>query len=485
MNPVINSSCENNNKLNYLSERILKKIKTDRAANFQAGAKVGTRAEIIESYLNEIVEEEKIIISQKEVSRLAREIYEDSYSFGPISFLINNDHITEIMINNFDEVYIEENDVIKKTGIIFRDNNHIKNLVDKILSPLGLRVDESSPMVDARLKDGSRINVVLSPVTVNDVVVTIRKFKKNIMGIDSLKKEGTINDEIANFIEVCVRSKLNIIVSGATSTGKTTFLNVISNYIYPSERIVTIEETLELSLNLPHVIKLESRPPNIEGKGEITIRDLVRNSLRMRPDRIIVGEIRGVEAVDVLQAMNTGHSGSMTTVHSNSPEDMISRLETMILMSGLNLDPATARRMIASSIDMIIHLGRLKNGKRILLNISEVVNKSESMGSSTTLEVKDIFKYKVHNSIKDIKGKDSRVDDSGGYSVGRYDDCVKNNGKRDNSWKNDSEIMHDSIDDDGSETMQGSIDYTGYIPEFLNKIKDSGLDFDFGDKNNE
>lgn len=426
---VISSTRNDAGTLDYLSKNILKKIRTDELSGFLPDE----RLNIIEKYLEEIVEEEKIIISQKEVSRVAQEIYEDSFGFGPISFLLNDDRVTEIMINNFDEVYIEEDDAIKKTEIIFRDNNHIKNLIDKILSPLGLRLDESSPMVDARLKNGSRINVVLCPVTVNDVAVTIRKFKRNVMDIESLKREGTINDGISSFIETCVKSKLNIIVSGATSAGKTTFLNIISNFIAPSERIVTIEETLELNLNLPHVVKLESRPPNIEGRGEITIRDLVRNSLRMRPDRIVVGEIRGAEAVDVLQAMNTGHSGSMTTVHSNSPKDLVSRLETMILMSGLNLDPSTARRMIASSVDMIIHLGKLKNGKRILLNISEIINKSEFMGGSADLEVKDIFKYRLHN-------------------VKRENDMLSG----------------------------GSTDYTGYVPVFMDKIKNQGFNFDFG-----
>src|SRR4030043_1149752 len=418
--------------LNYLSKKISKKIKAEDLSKFLPEERLGR----IDRFLKEIVEEDKIIISQKEVSRLAREIYEDSYSFGPISFLINDDRITEIMINNFDEVYIEENDAIRQTKIIFRDNNHIKNLVDKILSPLGLRLDESSPMVDARLKNGSRINVVLCPVTVNDVVVTIRKFKRNIMDIDSLKKEGTINNKIAGFIETCVKSKLNIIVSGATSTGKTTFLNVISNFIQSYERIVTIEETLELNLNLPHVIKLESRPPNIEGKGEITIRDLVRNSLRMRPDRIIVGGIRGAEAGDILQAMNTGHSGSMTTIHSNSPKDMVSRLETMILMSKLNLNPPTARRMIVSSIDMIIHLGKIENGRRGLLEISELVNKNESIGGSTGLEVKDIFRYQV---------EETEMNDTGSCS--------------------------------------GSIVYTGHLPTFMDKMKSRGFDFNFRDGN--
>ena len=418
---------------NYLSKKILKKIKAVDLGKLlpEAGLKR------IDNYLREIVEEEKIIVSQKEICRMVREIYEDSFSFGPVSFLINDDRITEIMINNFNEVYIEEDDAIRKTEIIFRDNNHIRNMVDKILSPLGLRVDESSPMVDARLNNGSRINVVLNPITINDVVVTIRKFKKNIMDIESLKKEGMINKKVADFIKVCVESKLNIIVSGATSTGKTTFLNIISNFIQPDERIITIEETLELNLNLPHIVKLESRPPNLEGKGEITIRDLVRNSLRMRPDRIIVGEIRGAEAVDVLQAMNTGHSGSMTTVHSNSPKDLVTRLETMILMSGLNSNPSTARRMIASSIDMIIHLGKLKNGRRILLEVSELINKNEFIGNNTVLEVKDIFKYRT---------EDIRINDN-----------------------------------EHNESCRGDIVYTGYTPTFMDKIKSRGLNFNFNE----
>jgi pilus assembly protein CpaF len=423
---------------NYLSKKILKKIKAVDLSKLLPDA----RLKRIDKYLREIVEDEKIIISQKEICKLAREIYEDSFSFGPVSFLINDDRITEIMINNFDEVYIEEDDAIRKTEIIFRDNNHIRNLVDKILSPLGLRVDESSPMVDARLKNGSRINVVLNPITINDVVVTIRRFKKNIMDIESLKKEGTINKKVADFIKICVKSKLNIIVSGATSTGKTTFLNIISNFIQPDERIVTIEETLELNLNLPHVIKLESRPPNLEGKGEITIRDLVRNSLRMRPDRIVVGEIRGAEAVDVLQAMNTGHSGSMTTVHSNSPKDLVTRLETMILMSGLNSNPSTARRMIASSIDMIIHLGKLKNGRRILLRVSELLNKNEFIGNNTVLGVKDIFKY--------------RAEDAG---------------------------INDNENNENNESCRGDIVYTGYTPTFMDKIKSRGLNFNFKNEN--
>ncbi len=421
MRPTNNSS-GNINK--YLSKKLLEKIKSEDLGDFSSEK----RLKIIDGYLSDIAEVERIIISRKEVLKLAREIYEDSFSFGPVSFLMGDDRVTEIMINNFDQVYIEEDDAIKKTKISFRDNGHIKNLVDKVLSPLGLRLDESSPMVDARLKNGSRINVVLRPVTVNDIVVTIRKFKRNIMDSESLINTGTINRAVADFIRICVKSRLNIIISGGTSTGKTTFLNVISNFVDASERIVTIEETLELNLNLPHVVKLESRPPNIEGGGEITMRDLVRNSLRMRPDRIIVGEIRGAEAVDVLQAMNTGHSGSMTTIHSNSPKDMISRLETMILMSGLRLNPGAARRMISSSLDMIIHLEKIKDGRRIVTRISEVKNKSQAISGDTILEVRDIFRYQNNSAGEGIF-------------------------------------------------------FTGYMPEFMEKIKSRGLNFVFGDEN--
>jgi pilus assembly protein CpaF len=415
----------------YLGKKILKKIKADDLFLLSPES----RLRIISGCLKKIIEKEKIIIGEKEIIKLAREIHEDSFGFGPISLLINDDRITEIMINNYNQVYIEEDAVIKKADIFFRDNDHIRNLVDKTLSPLGLRIDESSPMVDARLKNGSRINVVLNPAASNDIVVTIRKFKRNMMDVGSLIKEGTLNKKVADFIKICVRSKLNIIISGGTSTGKTTFLNILSNFILQHERIVTIEETLELNLNLPHVVKLEGRPPNLEGKGEITIRDLVRNSLRMRPDRIVVGEIRGVEAVDVLQAMNTGHSGSMTTVHSNSPKDMISRLETMILMSGLNLDASTARRMIASSVDMVIHLEKLKNGKRIVARISELKNKSGSIGNNTILEVKDIFKYTAGEKVTE-----------------------------------------------GNDLHTGNIVRTGYIPDFIEKIKNRGFDFSFKDE---
>jgi len=421
---------KNHSFLNYFSRKIAKKFELGDAKTLNSAR----RLETVDKYVREIIDKEKIIISEREIAGLVREICEDSFGFGPVSYLMDNDEVTEIMINNYDEVYIEENGLIKKTKVKFKSNLYIKNLVEKILSPLGLRVDESSPMADARLDDCSRINVVLSPVSLNDMVVTIRKFRKKIINMASLEKMGTLSRKVSDFIRLCVQAKLNIIVSGATSTGKTTFLNVISNFIPAGERIITIEDTLELNLNLQHVVKLESRPPNIEGKGEITIRDLVRNSLRMRPDRIIVGEIRGAEAVDVLQAMNTGHSGSMATVHANSPTDLISRLETMLLMAGLNLNPDSARRMIASSVDMIIHLERLTNGRRLLSRISEVANGSKSMGSNAILEVRDIFNIK------------NRSPNSGnGYEI------------------------------------NGNLIFTGYKPTFITKIRGAGFDFNFED----
>jgi len=405
----------------YIEKKIVKEIEVSELFKLQPAE----RFLKIENALKEIVNKEKILIGDKELSKIIKEIYENTFEFGPISSLMRDDKVTEIMLNNWDDIYIEINGLIKKTNIKFKNNQHVRNLIEKILSPLGLRADESVPMVDARLENGSRINIVLSPVSLNESIVTIRKFKKNILKIGDLIELGTLNKEIADFIKTCVQNKLNIILSGATSTGKTTFLNILSNFISPFERIVTIEETLELNLNLDHVVRLESKPPNLEGKGEITIRDLIRNSLRMRPDRIIVGEIRGIEAIDVLQAMNTGHDGSMTTIHANSPVDMISRLETMLLMSGVNLNPASARRIISSSIDLIIHLERQSDGQRAVSCLSEIIAPKKSIGLNTILEIKDIYDFQKEKS-------------------------------------------------------ENNLSHTGYIPEFINKIKKGGVDFAFG-----
>jgi pilus assembly protein CpaF len=353
-----------------------------------------TKFRIIEKTLLEILEIEKILLSPKDFKYVLNQILEESFGYGPISELMENEEITEIMINNFDEIFVEKSGLIQKSNTNFNSNTHVKNFIEKILSPLGLRIDESCPMADARLKDGSRLNVVISPIALNEVAVSIRKFRKKIKDIKDLIKEGMLDYEVSCFIKSCVEKKANIVVSGATSTGKTTVLNIISNFIPENERIVTIEDTFEININHENVVRLESRLPNIEGNGEITIRDLVRNSLRMRPDRIIVGEVRGIEAIDVMQAMNTGHNGSMTTVHANSPMDLISRLETMLIMSGLNLNPSSARRIIASSLNIIIHLERLNNGKRIISRISEVSSENEAIGEKSEILIKDIFIYK-------------------------------------------------------------------------------------------
>jgi pilus assembly protein CpaF len=347
----------------------------------------------IEKAVIEILEKEKTIVSEKQIKEIADKVYDESFGYGPISEIMKNDEITEIMINNYDQIYIEKNGMLQKLNLLFNSNNHVKNFIDKILSPLGLRLDESYPMVDARLNDGSRINAIVSPITFNEITVTIRKFRKSLKDINDLINLGTLNYEMAEFIKLSVINKANIIVSGATSTGKTTLLNIVSNFIPLNERIVTIEDTLELNLNIENLIRLESRPANIEGKGEITIRDLVRNSLRMRPDRIVVGEIRGVEAIDVLQAMNTGHKGSLTTIHANSPFDLVSRIETMLIMSGLNLNPSAARRIIVSSIDLIIFLERLSDGRRVVSKISEINSDEENITDRTDIEIKDIFLF--------------------------------------------------------------------------------------------
>ncbi len=351
-----------------------------------------SRLKCLHQLLKKIIESEKIIIGKENISYLLKQIYEELFEYGPISDLMRNEKITEVMINSWNDIYIETGGYIRKTCAVFNSMQHLRNTVEKIISPLGLRLDESIPYADARLADGSRINVVIPPVAVNSMVVTIRKFNRDLLTAGDLLKCGSINEKIAEFIKSCVKNRLNIIVSGASSTGKTTFLNVISNYIPDSERIITVEDTVELALNAKHVICLESRQANLEGRGEITLRDLIKNSLRMRPDRIIVGEIRGVEAIDVLQAMNTGHEGSMTTIHANSPYDLVSRLETMLLMSASNLTPASAKRIIMSSIDMVIHLERNEEGTRRLAFISEIVKKNGCNDRDTAIIIRDIFR---------------------------------------------------------------------------------------------
>jgi pilus assembly protein CpaF len=342
----------------------------------------------IEELFNAILAEESMVLSRAERQRLFEAIVADILGFGPIEPLLGDDSITEIMVNGPKSIFVERKGNLTRTNITFDSEEHVMRIIDRIVAPLGRRVDESSPMVDARLPDGSRVNVVIRPISLIGPTITIRKFAKDPLGVQDLVRFGTISAEIADFLRACVIGRLNLIVSGGTGSGKTTLLNVLSSFIPNDERIVTIENAAELQLQQEHVVTLESRPANIEGKGVISIRDLVVNSLRMRPDRIVVGECRSEEALDMLQAMNTGHDGSMTTLHANSPRDTISRLEVMCLMAGMDLPTRAIREQIAAAVDAICQQMRLRDGSRRMLWITEVQGMEGEM-----ITMSDIFEF--------------------------------------------------------------------------------------------
>ncbi len=335
-----------------------------------------------------ILEEESIVLSRAERERLFEQIVAEILGLGPLEPLLADDSITEIMVNGAKNIYVERSGKLERTSVTFESNEHLMRIIERIVAPLGRRIDESSPQVDARLKDGSRVNAVIPPISLIGPVLTIRKFFRVPLQVADLIRLGTATEEVMEFLRACVVAALNIIVSGGTGTGKTTFLNVLSSYIPADERIITIENAAELQLRQDHVVTLESRPPNIEGKGEITIRDLVINALRMRPDRIVVGECRGGEALDMLQAMNTGHEGSMTTLHANNTREGLSRLETMVLMAGMELPHRAIREQIAAAIDLIIHLERLRDGSRRVVAITEVQGMEGDV-----ITTADIFKF--------------------------------------------------------------------------------------------
>lgn len=349
---------------------------------------------IVENYLNE----ENSYITKLERQKLTSEIIDESIGFGPINPLLHDPNVSEIMVNGPEQVYVEKKGKLIQTDVTFKDEQHVMKVIEKIVAPLGRRIDESSPMVDARLPNGSRVNVIIPPLALNGPTITIRKFSEKPFTVKDLINFGTITPNVAMLLKACVEARLNIVVSGGTGSGKTTTLNVISSFIPDDERIVTIEDAAELQLGQEHIIRLETRPPNIEGKGAISIRDLVRNSLRMRPDRIVVGEVRSGEALDMLQAMNTGHDGSLTTGHANSPRDMISRLETMVLMAGMELPVKAIREQISSAVDLIVQQSRLKDGSRRITHITEVLGME---GDIITLQ--DIFIFKQYG--KDEKGR--------------------------------------------------------------------------------
>jgi pilus assembly protein CpaF len=335
-------------------------------------SKVSEVRKTIQDLFDQILIEENFVLSRTEKSRLFEQITAEILGFGPLQPLLEDDTVTEIMVNGAKNIYVERRGKLQKVPLSFENNEHVMRIIERIVAPLGRRIDESSPYVDARLPDGSRVNAIIPPVSLIGPVLTIRKFSHNPFTLDQLVQFGSITPEAITFLDAAVKARINIVISGGTGSGKTTLLNVLSGFIPHDERIVTIENAAELQLRQEHVITLESRPSNIEGKGEITIRDLVVNALRMRPDRIIVGEIRDEAALDMLQAMNTGHDGSMTTLHSNSPRDTLSRLETMTMMAGLDMPIRAIREQISSAIELVVHQERMRDGTRKVVNITEV-----------------------------------------------------------------------------------------------------------------
>lgn len=321
--------------------------------------------------------------------KLVQEIYDDVTGLGPLEVLLRDDDISEVMVNGPKDIFIERKGRIEKSSTFFRDDNHVMQIIDRIVSPLGRRCDEANPMVDARLEDGSRVNAIVPPVALNGPTITIRKFNDTPFQVSDLIAFGSMSFQMASFLEACVKGRCNVMVSGGTGSGKTTLLNVLSSFIPESERIVTIEDAAEIQMMQDHVVTLEARPANVEGNGAVTIRDLVKNSLRMRPDRIIVGEVRSGEALDMLQAMNTGHDGSLATAHANSARDMVARLETMVMMAGMDLPVKAIREQISSAIDIIVQQTMLRDGSRKIISISEVTGME---GDIVTLQ--DIFVYR-------------------------------------------------------------------------------------------
>jgi pilus assembly protein CpaF len=345
---------------------------------------------LVHQRLRELLDEEEAALSSQEKLLVVRQIGDSVLGLGPLEPFVRDPEVTEIMVNGWDTIYVERAGKLYWTGTKFHDEQQLRRTIDKIVAKVGRRVDEASPYVDARLPDGSRVNAIIQPLAIDGPSLTIRKFSSDPYQAEDLVEFGTFTSPVAKFLEACVRGRVNIMVSGGTGAGKTTTLNVLSSFIPDDERILTIEDAAELKLQQPHVVRLESRPPNIEGRGAVTIRDLVRNALRMRPDRIVVGECRGPEALDMLQAMNTGHDGSISTIHSNSPRDSLSRLETITMMAGMELSPKSIREQVASAIQLIVHQQRLKDGTRRLTHVTEVAGME---GDVVTLQDLFIFDY--------------------------------------------------------------------------------------------
>jgi pilus assembly protein CpaF len=347
----------------------------------QVHAEVSRLAEIV-------LAQEAMPLSATERERLVKDIQHELFGLGPLEPLLADPTISDILVNSHNTIYVERRGKIEVTNVAFKDDEHLMRVIERIVSSVGRRIDESSPMVDARLKDGSRVNAIIPPLSIDGPVLSIRRFGAVPLRMDSLIENKALTKDIADMLEMCVNARLNILISGGTGAGKTTLLNALSAYISEEQRIVTIEDSAELQLQQPHVVRLETRPPNIEGRGEVTQRDLVRNALRMRPDRIVIGEVRGGEAIDMLQAMNTGHDGSLTTIHANTPRDALSRLETMIQMTGMRLSERAMRQQVASAIDLVLQVARLSDGSRRVTSISEITGME-----GDTITMQEIFMY--------------------------------------------------------------------------------------------
>lgn len=370
-----------------LKTRVQNKLLSELDQSMDVSQKAQVRTHI-EELFNSILADESLVLSRAERQRLFEAIVADILGFGPLEILLADDSITEIMVNGPKNVFIEQKGNLSRAPVTFDDEDHVLRIIDRIVAPLGRRIDESSPLVDARLPDGSRVNAIIRPLALCGPTLTIRKFSKKPLTVEDLIRFGSLTKEIAEFLRACIIGRLNSVVSGGTGSGKTTLLNVLSSFIPNDERIVTVENAAELQLRQEHVVTLESRPPNIEGRGEITIQDLVVNCLRMRPDRIVVGECRAGEALDMLQAMNTGHDGSLTTAHSNSPRDTLARLEVMCLMAGMDLPVRAIREQIASAVDVICHQERLRDGTRKVVKITEIQGMEGDV-----ITMSDIFEF--------------------------------------------------------------------------------------------
>jgi pilus assembly protein CpaF len=374
--------------LYFIRDSVQKQLITDTNGDLPQDD-AGNLRNAIESYFNALITENNLLYNKATRERMLAWVTADIIGYGPLEPLLENPDVTEIMVNGHETVYAEHAGLIEETDVRFENEDHLRRIIDRIVAPLGRRIDESSPMVDARLPNGYRVNATIPPLSLNGPILTIRKFSTRPFTVQDLIAVGTLTIKLVTFLQACVEARVNMVISGGTGSGKTTMLNIMSSFIPDRERVITIEDTAELQLRQKHVVRLEKRPANIEGKGEVTIRQLVINSLRMRPDRIVVGECRGGESLDMLQAMNTGHDGSMTTVHSNGPRDSLRRIETMVLMAGMELPLKAIREQVASSVELIVHLDRLRDGTRRVVNVTEVQGME---GDAIILQ--DIFAFK-------------------------------------------------------------------------------------------